>query len=462
MTQRAVAVALGNIPLQDQIADALALEVEVLACRTDAELLVLLAGRTLAGVVVGPRLVGLERRVLPAIATAGVPVVLLVPAASMGRYQARLAETSPELRVLPDTAAMVEITTALSGDHGPASGPRPAGRRPRVSVAAPAPEPSAPDQGRLVVVTSYGGQGSSTVAVNVGFAYGAGRSVIVQDLDLLSPSLVPLVSGDPSLGLAGVVRALAMGVTALDRVLDEHLQPLGDRRRSPHARLLGGLPLDGKTRTVGADVIIRLLEVLRQRASLVLVDLGHVLGPAERVGAVQRAVLLAADGILVVSGGDGVSLKRTQDYVARLVGAAPHPDPARLALVLNRYQPRAIEPPTELASFLGLPLAACVSADYERALAASGSPQPLVAHSAGPAARELALLASALAAPTWPPSAGTRPALWRSLAEAVGRRGQRALHSGRGLLANLGTHPRRPAGRSRPVARRRSSGFRSP
>ena len=44
MNRRAVAVALGNIVLQDEIADALALqaEVEVVACRTDAELLVLL------------------------------------------------------------------------------------------------------------------------------------------------------------------------------------------------------------------------------------------------------------------------------------------------------------------------------------------------------------------------------------------------------------------------------------
>jgi hypothetical protein len=72
------------------------------------------------------------------------------------------------------------------------------------------------------------------VTVNAGFAYGAGASVIVADLDLLRPSLVPLVGGDPSLGLAGLIRALGMGVSSVERALDEHLQPLGDRTRSPH------------------------------------------------------------------------------------------------------------------------------------------------------------------------------------------------------------------------------------
>jgi len=175
MSRPAIAVALGNIVLQDQLADALALqaEVEVVACRTDAELLVLLAGRTLAGVVLGPRLVGLERRVLPAVASAGVPAVLLAPPVAVGRHQARLAATSPELRVLPDTASTAEIRAALTGDSTPAS-TRPAGARRRAAVAAtPEVEAPVPLRGRLVAVTSCGGQGCSTLVANVGFAYGA-------------------------------------------------------------------------------------------------------------------------------------------------------------------------------------------------------------------------------------------------------------------------------------------------
>ncbi len=273
--------------------------------------------------------------------------------------------------------------------------------------------------------------------------------MIAVDLDLLRPSLVPLVGGDPSLGLAGIIHATAMGVTSLDRALDEHVQPLGDSRRSPHARLLGGLPLDGKTLAVTADLVVRLLEVLRRRASLVLVDVGHVLGPAERVGAVQRAALLAADGIVVVSGGDGVSLKRTQDYVARLVATSPHPDPARLALVLNRYEAQHMEPPEQLAAFLGLPLTACVAADYRRALAASGTRQPLVAQAARGAARELVLLATAFASAEWPPRAGARPALWRRLAESISRGGRRVVRFGRWLLGGLGNRPAHPRIHSR-------------
>ena len=69
----AIGIALGNVPLQDQLCEILSLHAgrEVRACRTDAELEVLLAGCVLDGVVLGPRLVGLQRRVLPAVERAG-------------------------------------------------------------------------------------------------------------------------------------------------------------------------------------------------------------------------------------------------------------------------------------------------------------------------------------------------------------------------------------------------------
>jgi septum formation inhibitor-activating ATPase MinD len=366
---------------------------------------------------------------------------LLVPTASLQAHAARLAEMS-NVRVLPDSVGITDLLSALQPESAVAG--RPSSRR--VARGSDDAGPRAPgasargiplekglEPGRLVVVTGCSGAGSSTTASNAGYAYGAAREVVLVDLDLARPSLVPLLNGDPSLGLAGILRAQQSGVVFLEQALDEHLQPLGDPRRSPHAQLLGGLPLDGSSYVVTADLVARLLDALTRRVSLVLVDVGHVPDSGERMGAAQRAALLAADGILVCSGANRVSVKRTQDYLARLVGSAPHVDPGRLALVLCRHEPRKMEEPSEIAELLGLPLAACVPAD-PRALEASGTALPLVARTRGTVAWALTDLADGLATGEWPPRPRARVALWRRVLEAIA---QHARGVNRGLRERL-------------------------
>jgi Flp pilus assembly CpaE family ATPase len=308
--------------------------------------------------------------------------------------------------------------------------------------------------GRLVVVTGCSGAGSSTIASNVGYAYGAAREVAVVDLDLPRPSLVPLIDGDPSLGLAGILRAQQSGVVFLEQALDEHLQPLGDPRRSPHAQLLGGLPLDGSSYVVTADLVARVLDALRRRVSLVIVDVGHVPDSGERTGAAQRTALLAADGILICSGADRVSVKRTQDYLARLVGSPPHVDPGRLALVLARHERREMEDPREIAELLGLPLAACVPSE-PRAHEASGTALPLVARTRGNATSALTDLADALATSEWPPRLRSRLALWRRVSDAIAQHARGVNRAARVRLTGLGRFRQVPA---RTVSRRAHRG----
>jgi hypothetical protein len=117
----AIGIALGNVPLQDQLCEILSLHAgrEVRACRTDAELEVLLAGHVLDGVVLGPRLVGLQRRVLPAVERAGVPAALLVPTTSLEAHAARLAGVW-NVRVLPDAIGITELFAALVPEKGAA------------------------------------------------------------------------------------------------------------------------------------------------------------------------------------------------------------------------------------------------------------------------------------------------------------------------------------------------------
>jgi Flp pilus assembly CpaE family ATPase len=456
----AIGVALGNVPLQDQLYEVLAMEpgLDVRACRTDAELEMLLAGRVLGGVVLGPRLVGLDQRVLPAVARTGVRAVLLVPPPAVDAQRARLADSVPNLSVLADTVSIAAVRAALQGssvsrEAGRTNPDDPPHRSSTVERVGSTTGAAAVKRGRVVVVTGCAGSGSTTVIGNVGYAAGVSRSVAVADMDLLRPSLVPMLDGDPSLGLAGIMRAEQSGVTLLAQALDEHLQPLGDERYSPHARLLGGLPLDGSSQVLTADLALRLLEALRPRLDLVLVDLGHVLSATERVGAVQRAMLLAAEGILVVSGCDRVSVKRTLDYVARLVDGEPHPDASRLALVLNRHDRRRMEAPEQIAGLVGLPLAACVPVD-PGALDASGTGLPLVARGSG-AARTLLQLAEALGSPAWPPQTEpTRSAWWRTAVSAASRL-RRATAAARTQV--VGDWTGSAASRSRPAGAHQST-----
>ena len=79
------------MPLQDELCELLAMQaarLDVRACRTDAEPEALLAGHLLDGVVLGPRLVGLEERVLPAVVRSRVRGVLLVPSHPAARRTA--------------------------------------------------------------------------------------------------------------------------------------------------------------------------------------------------------------------------------------------------------------------------------------------------------------------------------------------------------------------------------------
>ena len=466
MSASAIGVALGNVPLQDQLCEILSLQAgsEVRACRTDAELEVLLAGRVLDSVVLGLRLVGLQRRVLPAVERAGVPAALLVPTASLEVHAATLTLV-PNVRVLPDSVGIAELCAALLADAavgGKPSTPRAvksgndAGSRARGAVATRVPPEKGLELGRLVVITGCSGAGTSTMASNVGYAYGAAREVAVLDLDLVRPSLVPLTDGDPSLGLAGILRAQQSGVVFLEQALDEHLQPLGDPRRSPRALLLGGLPLDGSSYVVTADFVARVLGALRRRVSLVVVDVGHVPDSGERMSAAQRTALLAADGILVCSGADRVNVKRTQDYLARLVGSAPHVDPGRLALVLTRHEPRKMEDPREIAALLGLPLAACVP-EERRAHEASGTALPLVARTRGNAARALADLADALATGEWPPRPRSRVAVWRRVGDAIAQHARGVNRAGRERLRGLRRLRPQAASRTASVRARRGS-----
>ncbi len=435
MTQRhVVGVALGNGRFQDELCDVLARHVQVERCRTDRELLALLAQHAIAGAVVGQELLGLDRAVLPALRRHELPTVLLVPTRDVQQRQTQCDGAS--VRVLPLGAAPEMVAAAVDELFGD---------RPRVervgslTVEVRRPEPAARvPSGRVYAFVGAGGTGCTTVVANTLIALGAAQPVVAVDLDPVAPLLVPLLNADPSLGLDGVIRAGEAGVSSLERALAANLQPLPSGVRAPHAQLLGGLPLNGDRRAaVSVDLAAALLASLADRGGIVLADVGRLLPGTERPGLLQRAGLLAADGVIVVSAGDRPGVLRTCDGMAHLLATDPHPALDRLVLVVNRYHAGTMDAPSDIAGSIGLPLAACVAADEAVMRRAVHSHQPVVVDGTGEAARELLGLAEALAAGSWPFRV-TMGRPWPARLLAWGRRR---------LVAS-----RRPAG-SRPTAR---------
>jgi hypothetical protein len=220
---------------------------------------------------------------------------------------------------------------------------------------------------------------------NLLLALGAAEDVVGVDLDPVAPMLVALLNADPSLGLDGILKAQAAGVSSLERALEANLQPVPQAARAPRAQLLGGLPLHGGRRPVlSVELLEQLLALLAARSSLVLVDVGRLLPDRERLGMLQRSVLAGVDGVLMVGGGDRPSVLRTCDAVAQLlpdpedVTPAPPISSDRLALVLNRYDGSLMDPPGDIAGQVGLPLAACVACDEQSMRRAVYTHQPAV------------------------------------------------------------------------------------
>src|SRR5579884_1392309 len=115
MSARVVGLAVGNGRFQDELCAALAPLLPIERCRTDHELLALVAQHALRGAVVGQELLGLDRHVLPALIRAPIPTVLLVLERDLPRRQAALAlePGAPRVRILPIGAAPGTIASAF-------------------------------------------------------------------------------------------------------------------------------------------------------------------------------------------------------------------------------------------------------------------------------------------------------------------------------------------------------------
>lgn len=173
-----------------------------------------------------------------------------------------------------------------------------------------------------------------------------------------------------------------------DTELARALQPLGSR--SPHDRLLCGLPTAAMRAGVSPTFFGRMIAALGARFRHVVLDLGADLLGTD--AALHRIGLGLAGQVLLVTTPDLADLLRARVALAALEGQLGIP-PERIALIGNRHDRRRHQGPHALEWGLGRPLAALLPHDHAGAMRAKAARQSLVLDRRSRAGRALLELA---------------------------------------------------------------------
>lgn len=279
--------------------------------------------------------------------------------------------------VLPLAAAPADIRTALTsvardsqprGRRSPAAEPAPA---PRITNA---PNPPGDDPFAIIAVASGAGSpGRSTVALGLAAALGAVAPTALVDADLAGPSLAALLDADPRRNLFQVAYGQPETPAEWDEELARALQPLG--LRSPHGRLLCGLPTAAMRAGVSPAFFGRAIAALRVRFGHVVLDLGADLLGAD--AALHRVGLGLAGQVVLVAAPDLADLLRARAALAALEGQLGIP-PERVALIVNRHDRRWHQGRRAIEWALGRPAAALIPHDHAGAMRAKAARRPLV------------------------------------------------------------------------------------
>lgn len=166
----------------------------------------------------------------------------------------------------------------------------------------------------IMVTSSVEGEGKSTTAANLAVAYArSGRSVILVDLDLRRPTINELFELPPRPGLTDV----AVGYARLDQAL----RPVPLERSTEGGLLVLGAGTEppDPSEFVSSPRVSALLEQLRQRNSLVLIDAPPLLQVGDAMALVPNV-----DAMLMVARLKVVSRPMIRE-VNRILEAAPAP-----------------------------------------------------------------------------------------------------------------------------------------
>lgn len=320
-------------------------------------------------------------RSLAELEASGVPRVLLVPDPEEPRWQAVGGVVLPD--TTPPTLILDAIHAAVRGEPfgRTIDEPQRAPSEPEWTVPDEVPVPLAPSDRNVeherpvvfAVASGHGAPGRSFVAVNLAAALGAVAPTVLVDADLSGPSIAAYLDADPTRNIFMVAHAEPDSAWAWHTALEQESQRLD--RRSPHARVLCGIPKADMRQRLSRSFLEGLLATLRREASYVVIDVGAELLGTD--GAFHRAVLGLADQVLLVTAADLVGLWHARTAF-RLIRDQLQIDATRVALVVNRHDPRFHHPRAEIEWALGLGTAAMVPFDHAAVQKSMASQRPLV------------------------------------------------------------------------------------
>jgi non-specific protein-tyrosine kinase len=201
----------------------------------------------------------------------------------------------------------------------------------------------------ILVSSAMPGEGKSTVVRNLSLAFHeAGKRVAVVDLDLRHPALQKLFGVRIGPGVTDVLRRdktldevmlpIGTGLPELDDLLDfngsEHRKPNGSNGHGVGTihpaglvLLLGGATPANPPAVLASNRLVQILDELRDRFDIVLIDSAPVLAVTDTVPLLRYADATLFVGRLGVTTRD--TAKRLADFVARV------PDLNMLGVVAN-------------------------------------------------------------------------------------------------------------------------------
>ncbi|MBV9174871.1 MAG: hypothetical protein JOZ81_32815 [Chloroflexi bacterium] len=244
---------------------------------------------------------------------------------------------------------------------------------------------SAPGELSLIAIASGpGSPGRTTIALNLATALGAVQPTVLVDADMAGPSIGAQLDADPTRNLYMVAHAEPDAPWEWDRSIQAEVQPL-ERSRTPYADVLCGVPKPDMRSRITRRFLERLVDALRRRYRYVIMDTGSELLGAE--GAVHRAAIGLSQQVLLVCSSDLVGLWRARTTLG-LMQTHLQIGTDRVALIVNRHDPRFHHSRAEIEWALGAQSACVVPYDNVAAQRALASQKPLVL-GRGPAARAL-------------------------------------------------------------------------
>lgn len=221
-------------------------------------------------------------------------------------------------------------------------------------------------QGRVIVVfSSKGGVGKTTIAVNLAFALSkvSRRQTALVDLDLQFGDVAPLVGDLPRTTLHDLVMEPSIDHGRVDRVMI----PVADTRVKFMAA-----PLEPQeAEDVRAEHVVRILQLLKEKYGYVIVD------TAPGYTEVNVAALDFCDEVLTICTPDVVTV-RTVGQALRLFFEGFRYPPGKVRIVLNRAGSRTGVEAQDIARTLDNPIDFQLPSDGAWPVKAANQGKPLM------------------------------------------------------------------------------------